>query len=56
MVSYTLESSGRYGDPSGRIALIQSLRQAFAELRINALSTDDAQLADAFRLLHFAQQ
>ncbi len=31
MVSYTLESSGRYGDPSGRVALIQSLRQAFSD-------------------------
>ena len=31
MVSYTLESSGRSADASGRIALIQSLRQAFAD-------------------------
>ena len=31
MVSYTLESSERYGDPAGRVALIQSLRQAFSD-------------------------
>jgi type II secretory pathway component GspD/PulD (secretin) len=31
MVAYTLESSGRYSDPSGRVALIQSLRQAFSD-------------------------